>query len=122
MANYPWHSLAIDLARQGLSRKEVYERIRESYADSKDLAPTCTAVNSYLARNTDLWCKEAKMKKGLKPISADSEKFENLKKFTIKAAKELFYDESYVFQLKHATTEGELTRIMITARERSYED
>lgn len=122
MANYPWHSLAIDLAKQGLSRKKVYERIRESYANSKDLAPTCAAVNSYLTRNTDLWCKEAKMKKGLKPISADAEKFENLKKNTIKAAKELFYDESYIHQLEHAKTEGELTKIMITARERSYED
>lgn len=106
MANYPWHSLAIDLAKQGLSRKEVYERIRESYANSKDLAPTFNAVIGYLSRNKDLWYRTP----------------ENLKKSTIKAAKELFYDKSYIHQLEHAKTEGELTRIMITARERSYED
>lgn len=122
MANYPWHSLAIELAKTGIGPRAVHRRICESYVNSKDLAPTFPAVNGYLARNTDLWYKEAKMKKGLKPISANAEKFENLKKFTIKAAKELFYDESYISQLKHATTEGELTKIMITARERSYED
>lgn len=55
MANYPWHSLAIDLARQGLSRKEMYERIRENYANSKDLAPTFNAVIGYLSRNKDLY-------------------------------------------------------------------
>lgn len=122
MANYPWHSLAIDLARQGLSRKEVYECIRESYANSKDLAPTFNAVIGYLSRNKDLWYRPPEVKLNAKSNAVDIETFENLKKNTIKAAKELFYDESYISQLKHATTEGELTRIMITARERSYED
>ena len=122
MANYPWHSLAIDLARQGLSRKEVYERIRESYANSKDLAPTFNAVIGYLSRNKNLWYRPPEAKSSAKPDVIDVETFENLKKSTIKAAKELFYDKSYIHQLEHAKTEGELTRIMITARERSYED
>lgn len=122
MANYPWHSLAIDLARQGLTRKEVYERIRESYANSKDLAPTFNAVIGYLSRNKDLWYRPPEAKSSAKPDVIDVETFENLKKNTIKAAKELFYDKSYIHQLEHAKTEGELTRIMITARERSYED
>lgn len=122
MANYPWHSLAIDLARQGLSRKEVYERIRESYANSKDLAPTFNAVIGYLSRNKDLWYRPPEVKPNAKSNVVDIETFENLKKNTIKAAKELFYDKSYIHQLEHAKTEGELTRIMITARERSYED
>ena len=122
MANYPWHSLAIDLARQGLSRKEVYERIRESYANSKDLAPTFNAVIGYLSRNKNLWYRPPEAKSSAKPDVIDVETFENLKKNVIKAAKELFYDKSYIHQLERAKTEGELTRIMITARERSYED
>lgn len=122
MANYPWHSLAIDLAKQGLRKKEVYERIRESYADSKDLAPTFNAVIGYLSRNKDLWYRPPEVKPNAKSNVVDIETFENLKKNTIKAAKELFYDKSYISQLEHAKTEGELTRIMITARERSYED
>ena len=122
MANYPWHSLAIDLAKQGLRKKEVYERIRESYADGKDLAPTFNAVISYLNRKKDLWYRPPEVKPNAKSNVVDVETFENLKKNTIKAAKELFYDKSYISQLEHAKTEGELTRIMITARERSYED
>ena len=96
MANYPWHSLAIDLARQGLSRKEVYERIRESYANSKDLAPTFNAVIGYLSRNKDLWYRPLEAKSSAKPDVIDVETFENLKKNVIKAAKELFYDKSYI--------------------------
>ena len=57
-----------------------------------------------------------------KVISEGKVTFAELKRYTIKAAEELYYDQSYISQLKHAATEGELGRIMATARERSYED
>ena len=45
--------------------------------------------------------------------------FKKLKRETINAAKELFYGNDVINQLHYAKTEGELSRIMQTARQRN---
>jgi len=43
----------------------------------------------------------------------------NYKRHAIKAARELFYPKEVILRLKLAETDGEIERIMRTARERS---
>lgn len=47
-----------------------------------------------------------------------SREFYNYKRSVITTAKELSYSESVIEQLKNATTENEMSRIMRTAREK----
>ncbi len=109
---YPWHPLAIELAKEKLTLKEIYERVHKSYPE-----PTFPAVSSYLYRNKIQWSDGTPAKRNDK-----RKRFSYLKKFSIQAAKDLMYDKSYILELKCAKTEGEIARIMATARERSYED
>lgn len=44
-------------------------------------------------------------------------KLNNYRRHIIKIAKELYYNDSVIEQLKNAKTENEMTRIMTTARE-----
>lgn len=83
-----------------------------------------TEINSTDPRCYDIIFTEAEKESeaNKRVISEGEVTFAELKRYTIKAAEELYYDRSYITQLKHATTEGELGRIMATARERSYQD
>lgn len=110
---YPWHPLAIELAKKKLTLNEIYGRIHKSYPD-----PTFPAVSSYLYRNKTQWSDS------VAPVKRNDKRrrFSYLKKFSIQAAKDLMYDKSYILTLKYAKTEEEIARIMATARERSYED
>ena len=116
-----WHALAIELARKGYSMKEIAYRVCEECEESGVKVPTYSTITSYLHRNGYAWGKYSSFNpKTKQPFNAEA--FTDLKKNTIKAARELFYSETYISQLKKAKTEGELNRIMATARERSYED
>lgn len=49
-----------------------------------------------------------------------STEFYAYKKYALKAAKDLCYPKSVVEELKNASTEGEIARIMRTARDRKF--
>ena len=121
-----WRECAIRLANQGYTRSGIYSYIYDQYARLKLTPPTLAAMTSYLRRHKSEWYNPAleteKRDANKKVISEGKVTFAELKRYTIKAAEELCYDQSYISQLKHATTEGELGRIMTTARERSYQD
>lgn len=53
--------------------------------------------------------------------SVESTSLQEYRKYAIKAAKELRYDESCIHKIKQAKSEGEIARIMLTARQRSCE-
>ena len=122
-----WRECAIHLANQGYIRSGIYSYICDQYARLKLTPPTLAAMTSYLRRHKSEWYNpalEAEKERAAnkKVISEGKVTFAELKRYAIKAAEELYYDQSYISQLKHATAEGELERIMATARERSYED
>lgn len=121
-----WRECAIRLANQGYIRSGIYSYICDQYARLKLTPPTLAAMTSYLRRHKSEWYNPAleteKRDANKKVISEGKVTFAELKRYTIKAAEELYYDQSYISQLKHAITEGELGRIMATARERSYQD
>ena len=121
-----WRECAIRLANQGYTRSGIYSYIYDQYARLKLTPPTLAAMTSYLRRHKSEWYNPAleteKRDANKKVISEGKVTFAGLKRYTIKAAEELYYDQSYISQLKRATTEGELGRIMATARERSYQD
>lgn len=122
-----WRECAIRLANQGYTRSGIYSYICDQYARLKLTPPTLAAMTSYLRRHKSEWYNSAleaekEREANKKVISEGKVAFAELKSYIIKAAEELYYDQSYISQLKHATTEGELGRIMATARERSYED
>lgn len=116
-----WRECAIRLANQGYTRSGIYSYICDQYARLKLTPPTLGAMTSYLRRHKSDWY-NPQLEANKRIISEGEVTFEELKRYTIKAAEELYYDQSYITQLKHATTEGELGRIMATARERSYQD
>ena len=121
-----WRECAIRLANQGYTRSGIYSHICDQYVRLKLTPPTLAAMTSYLRRHKSEWYNPAleteKRDANKKVISEGKVTFTELKRYTIKAAEELYYDQSYISQLKHAATEGELGRIMATARERSYQD
>lgn len=49
------------------------------------------------------------------------ESLKEYRRYAVKAAKELMYDEEYIHQIKKAGSESEIARILHTAAERSYE-
>lgn len=122
-----WRECSIRLANQGYTRSGIYSYICDQYARLKLTPPTLGAMTSYLRRHKSEWYNpqleaEKESEANKRVISEGEVTFAELKRYTIKAAEELYYDQSYISQLKHATTEGELGRIMATARERSYQD
>lgn len=122
-----WQECVIRLANQGYTRSGIYSYICDQYARLKLPPPTLAAMTSYLRRHKSEWYNSAleaekEREANKKVISEGKVTFAELKRYTIKAAEELYYGQSYISQLEHATTEGELGRIMATARERSYED
>lgn len=110
-----WHKSAISLAKDGLSMAEIFDAICQQCSESHSLPPSYNAIASYLHRNKETWSESKRSRKFKQP-------FDDMKSGTIKAAKELMYDEFYISQLRNATTEEELTRIMIDARRNSYRD
>lgn len=63
-----WHDIAIEMAKDGLSKSEIYYNLCHYYEHSESIGPTYNAVKAYLNRNKTLWKKdddtEEKMKKG----------------------------------------------------------
>lgn len=110
-----WHKSAISLARDGLSMAEIFDTIRNQCLESNSVPPSYNAIASHLHRNKESLSDSKRLRKFKQP-------FDDIKSGTIKAAKELMYDDFYISQLRNATTEEELTRIMINARRNSYTD
>lgn len=110
-----WHKSAISLAKDGLSMAEIFDAICQQCSESHSSTPSYSAIASYLHRNKKTWSESKHSRRFKQP-------FDDAKNGTIKAAKELMYDDFYISQLKNATTEEELMRIMINARRNSYTD
>ena len=122
LMQWDWHSFALDLACKGFRRSEIYGRICARSEQLGVPAPKRDTMTNYLRDHKAKWEHMSKERPLRDPEPAKSREFRNLKNATIRAARELYYDPIYISQLQAATTEAQLNRIMLTARQRSCEE
>ncbi len=122
LAQWDWHSFALDLACKGFHRSEIYGRICAHSEQIGIPVPKRSTMTNYLRDHKEKWKHMSKDRPLLDPEPNKDREFRNLKNATVRAARELYYDPVYISQLQAATTEAQLSRIMLTARQRSCEE
>lgn len=121
-AKWDWHEYAIDLAHRGFRYSEIYDWICQRYDRMGVAPPKRDTVTNYLWKHRPEWRPVVIDHRTLDSAMRQSREFRNLQRTIIRAAKELMYDPEYILKLQKATTEAELSRIMLTARQRSCEE
>ena len=119
---WDWHGFALDLACKGFPRSEIYGRICAHSEQVGIPVPKRSTMTNYLRDHKAEWEHASKDRPLRDPEPSKSREFRNLKNATICAARELYYAPIYISQLHAATTEAQLSRIMRTARQHSYEE
>ena len=119
---WDWHGFALDLACKGFHRSEIYGRICAHSEQVGIPVPKRSTMTNYLRDHKAEWEHASKDRSLRDPEPSKSREFRKLKNATIRAARELYYDPVYISQLQAATTEAQLSRIMLTARQRSCEE
>ena len=119
---WDWHGFALDLACKGFPRSEIYGRICAHSEQVGIPVPKRSTMTNYLRDHKAEWEHASKDRPLRDPEPSKSREFRNLKNATIRAARELYYAPIYISQLHAATTEAQLSRIMCTARQHSYEE
>ncbi len=122
LTQWDWHSFALDLACKGFHRSEIYGRICTRSEQLGIPVPKRSTMTNYLRDHKAEWEHVSNDRPLRDPEPVKTREFRNLKNATIRAARELYYDPIYISQLQAATTDAQLSRIMLTARQRSCEE
>ena len=73
-----WHDIAIEMAKDGLSKSEIYYNLCHYYDHSESVCPTYNAVKAYLNRNKTLWKKDDIKEKFEKGYVESMEEYETV--------------------------------------------